>query len=436
MNHDVQISQLGPMRWLAPAAALAFFPSIAFSQVGAEQRPRRTGPSVQADQPASPVSRTSVTSNATGSRPVILVTGYWPPTNEAVRRFSQDPVKNPGGWQGSDWMGSGYDIVSYFPEFANPNCNNCGVGMGDLTVDYQDTTADFEVITDQHRPIAILTLSRGFPGNSWEVESNQFNRNVWFDDFIPPRMPDMTPPDSSLDPDALRLTALPAQEIVDAVSAANVGVSPFICYTQSGGAFLSEYIAYLGVWYQARHNDPTLPDWCVTAGHVHVGVDVTWPAASAAVDVTLGTIVDYMDRVRSCPPIVPYCEGLPNSESFGAQLSAVGSPSIAADELQLLVQRVPRNTAGIAFYGPSRANGPLGNGILCVGGSLYRLPIPGLANNVTAMILPLDFTSFPLAVGPGAVTPGSTWNIQVWYRDVGVGPGTNTTNALEVTFCL
>src|SRR6188474_964335 len=40
-----------------------------------------------------------------GSRPAILLTGYWPPTNEMIRHFSTDPVQNPGGWMGSNWEG-------------------------------------------------------------------------------------------------------------------------------------------------------------------------------------------------------------------------------------------------------------------------------------------------------------------------------------------
>ncbi len=408
----------------APASPQRVAPSTAL------QGPSTTAPSRHIDTVSLPA-----TSGASGTRPVVLITGYWPPTNEAVRRFSQHPAKNPGGWQGSNWQGSGYDVVSFFPEFNNPNCTSCGTGFGDLRVDYQDTTDDFARITEMLKPIAVITLSRGFPGNSWEVESNQYNRRNWVDDFIVPRQPDVTPPDSTIRRNALRLTALPAQEIVDAVAAASVGVQPFICYSGSGGAFLSEYIAFLGVWYQARNNNPLHPDWCVTAGHIHVGVDVTWPQASAAVDVTLDTVLNYVDRVRSCPPMIPYCEGLPNSAGRGAQLSALGSPSIGADELELIVQRVPDNTAGIAFYGPSRTSAPLGNGLLCVAGPHARLPIPGLANGVGAMHLPLDFTGLPLSGGAMAVTPGSTWAIQVWYRDAGVGPGTNTTNALEITFC-
>ena len=432
------------LRTLVPIVTLALAQTATQAQIADDAAPRiRKGPSrslVGAALPgqSAPGSLQSVapaTSSANGTRPVILLTGYWPPTNEAVRRFSRDPLKNPDGWQGSDWMGSGYDVISYFPEFANPNCTNCGTGMGDLEVDYQDTTADFEIFTELHRPIAIITLSRGSVGTTWEVESNQFNRVNWIGDFVAPFQPDVSPPDPSIAPDAMRFTALPAQEIVDAVSAAALGVNPFICFSGTGGGFLSEYIAFLGVTYQAEHNDPLQPDWCVAAGHIHVGTNVTWPAASAAVDVTLGTVVDYVDRVLACPPMIPFCEGLANSEGFGGQLSAIGSPSVSEASLELVAQRVPSGTAGIAFYGPLQQNAPLGDGLLCVGGSLFRLPVPGVVENWTVMTLPLDFDSAPLASGVSAATPGSTWNFQVWYRDTGVGTGSNTTNGLQITFC-
>ena len=47
----------------------------------------------------------------------IMITGYWPPTNEMVRHFSNNPVQNPGGWVGGNWEGRGYDIYAFFPEF-------------------------------------------------------------------------------------------------------------------------------------------------------------------------------------------------------------------------------------------------------------------------------------------------------------------------------
>ena len=51
--------------------------------------------------------------------PVILITGYWPPTNEMIRDFSQNLELNPSGWVGNDWENRGYDVVSFFPEFSD-----------------------------------------------------------------------------------------------------------------------------------------------------------------------------------------------------------------------------------------------------------------------------------------------------------------------------
>ena len=39
--------------------------------------------------------------------PVILITGYWPPTNEMIRDFSQDLSLNPDGWIGNNWENKG-----------------------------------------------------------------------------------------------------------------------------------------------------------------------------------------------------------------------------------------------------------------------------------------------------------------------------------------
>ena len=51
-----------------------------------------------------------------------------------IRHFSQDPALNPGGWQGEDWNGLGYDIISFFPEFDDPDCDEFGYWDRALTV--------------------------------------------------------------------------------------------------------------------------------------------------------------------------------------------------------------------------------------------------------------------------------------------------------------
>ncbi|MEO0662561.1 MAG: hypothetical protein AAFZ87_13580, partial [Planctomycetota bacterium] len=240
-------------------------------------------------------------SRAAGTRPYVLLTGYWPPTNEAVRHFSPQPSLNPV-WEGSDWRGRGYDVVSFFPTFASPNCSSCGTGFGDLIVDYQATTDDFARIVDAYEPIAIITFSRGFINMSWEVEANQYNRTSWINDFIPPRQPDASPPDPTVDAGAIRHSTLPVESIVERIAGSGLPVVPNVCYSADGGGFLSEYIAYLGVTHQANHADPAQPDWCVAAGHVHVGGLVPWGVASDAVDETLEAVLDYVDGVLAAPP--------------------------------------------------------------------------------------------------------------------------------------
>jgi len=229
-------------------------------------------------------------------RPTILVTGYWPPTNEAVRRFSTDISKNPNGWIGSNWENRGYDIISYFPEFQDPQCSFCGTGYGDLEVDYQDTTNDWWDIVAQHKPIAIITTSRGFNDLSWELEMNQYNRTSWIGDYVFPYQPTPSPPDNSVPGNFLRLSKLPVQDIVDAVNNANIGINSFICFSQDGGGFVSEFIAYLGVWYQSLYDSPMDPSWCIAAGHIHVGQQVSWQAAQDALDISLRTLITNVDQ--------------------------------------------------------------------------------------------------------------------------------------------
>ena len=98
-----------------------------------------------------------------------------------IRHFSLIPNLNPDGWQGENLRDLGFDVISFFPEFNPPDCNNCGQGYGDLEVDYQDTSEDFWRIIDEVKPAGIITFSRGFNNNSWELESNVYNWVNWAD---------------------------------------------------------------------------------------------------------------------------------------------------------------------------------------------------------------------------------------------------------------
>ena len=124
-----------------------------------------------------------------------------------------------------------------------------------------------------------------------------------------------------------------------------------------------------------------------------------------------------------------YCAVEPNSSGSAGLISAVGSASVAANDLTLSAVHLPEQT-GIFFAGSTQLELPFGNGWRCVGGQILRLR----PRQVQAGILrqELDLATPPLI---GTITPGSSWNFQAWYRDpMGGGSAFNTSNALAVGF--
>jgi len=226
--------------------------------------------------------------------PVILITGYWPPTNEMIRDFSQDLSLNPSGWIGDNWENKGYDIISYFPEFDSPNCDNCGQGYGDLQVDYQSTSEDFWPIVENHKPIAIITFSRGFIDYSWELEYNYYNRLNWYPDYYPPYLPTPNPPDEGVENYFIRNSSLPMEEIMNNINNADIGLDSYIDWSGDPGSFVSEFMGYHGVWYHDTNQSGD--DRCITAGHVHVGGLIDTNTAKLAAKSTIRTVIDYLDQ--------------------------------------------------------------------------------------------------------------------------------------------
>lgn len=233
----------------------------------------------------------------------ILLTGYWPPTNNIVRPFSTNPAQNPEGWIGGNWEGRGYNIHSYFPEFPS----GLGKGVGDLEVDYQDTSADWVRITDEIKPVAIITFSRGSAGKSWEIEYRGRNLEQWVDDYEAPFQPTPSPPDPTMPAGGIRYSSLPMVQILQAVRSSGIDVAPFIDSSSSsfGGGFLSEFIGYHGMWYKDAHDDPEADYRAFAAGHIHVGTGVSVENGRAAADVTLRELIRYLDTVVPAPSTAP-----------------------------------------------------------------------------------------------------------------------------------
>ena len=232
--------------------------------------------------------------------PVIVVTGFWPPTNEMIRHFSQDSVLNQDGWQGENWRGLGYDIIAFFPEFEDPDCNNCGQGYGHFEVDYQDTSQDFWSLIPDLNPISIITFSRGYIDYSWELEYNYYNRTNWYGDYFSPFYPTPNPPDDNVNINFLRNSTLPMQSIVDEVNSTNLGLNSYIDINGDPGRFVSEFMGYHGVWYHDLYQfDMNSP--CLLAGHVHVGGLIDWNTAKDAAEITIDKVIQELDTYMYIP---------------------------------------------------------------------------------------------------------------------------------------
>lgn len=233
----------------------------------------------------------------------ILITGYWPPTNEMLRKWSQNPAQNPGGWEGLNWEGRGYNIYSYFPEFPGGTGVNPR-GEGDFQVDYQAASADFWRVTSELHPVAIITFSRGASGSNWELESRarKLPLNSWTPDYLAPTRPTPDLP-IALEPDNnIRFSSLPMTQIRDAVAAAHLPLTAFIDTSNNfGGTFVSEFTSYHSAWYANLHSAPDDPFRTFAGGHIHVGISTPTATAVTATEITLRTLTDYLDQVIPAP---------------------------------------------------------------------------------------------------------------------------------------
>jgi hypothetical protein len=131
-----------------------------------------------------------------------------------------------------------------------------------------------------------------------------------------------------------------------------------------------------------------------------------------------------------------YCVAAPNSVGPGALTGSTGSTCVALNDLRVTCSGLPPSTNGLWFYGANAAQIPFGNGFRCVSGTVFRLGPPQMvsASGTTARFI--DLTAPPASSGAGAITAGSTWRFQFWYRNVaGGGAGFNLSDGLAAVFC-
>jgi len=132
--------------------------------------------------------------------------------------------------------------------------------------------------------------------------------------------------------------------------------------------------------------------------------------------------------------IESYCATSPSSAGPGAVISASGSTSIAANDLELEVSGAPPVQSGLFYYGSTRLQIPFGEGLRCVGGSIFRLNPPLLTDALGRAVRAIDYTDPPSPAGQ--ISAGARWHFQFWYRDpAGGGALFNLSDGLTAAFC-
>jgi hypothetical protein len=167
---------------------------------------------------------------------------------------------------------------------------------------------------------------------------------------------------------------------------------------------------------------------------------LTCDSGSSYVFEVVPTAIQY----GSCPSGAPCGNddahgGCRNSTGEGAVLGARGSSSLVADDLVLETRHLPPGTSGLLFMGGGQTSAPFGDGrrVVSSGSSgVHRLGIQQADTNGVLIRGPgLGALSQGLP-GPGHITPGQTWNFQLWYRNTAGPCGAlfNLSNGVSVRF--
>ncbi len=130
-----------------------------------------------------------------------------------------------------------------------------------------------------------------------------------------------------------------------------------------------------------------------------------------------------------------------NSTGGTGRIDAVGSTSLAANDVTLVASQLPMNAFG--FFLASRQRGftanPAGSaGNLCLSGAIGRYVGPGQIQDTGAtnsFSLTIDVTAIPQPTGSVPAMIGNSWSFQAWHRDSIIGiPTSNFTDGVRITF--
>jgi hypothetical protein len=129
-----------------------------------------------------------------------------------------------------------------------------------------------------------------------------------------------------------------------------------------------------------------------------------------------------------------YCQATLNSQGNSAAISYGGSLVLGDQSFSLAVtgHTIHAASFGMFTYGTQPTNVPFGNGYLCISPfapGIFRMPTQALTQ--PTIVLAMEDAAAQFA----ALTPGSTWYFQFWYRDPDAGGSNfNLSNGLHVVF--
>ncbi|QDV04940.1 hypothetical protein Poly30_04350 [Planctomycetes bacterium Poly30] len=165
----------------------------------------------------------------------------------------------------------------------------------------------------------------------------------------------------------------------------------------------------------------------------------------------VGSSVRALSLTDGVQPGVTYCYGVQcpcgnddplagcvNSTGRGARLALAGTSRVSSDDLALYITGAPANSTTIVFMGDGSGLGTVGNGLLCVGGSVGLQRFDAGQTNAFGAYLVDGVAQQSMAQFSSSfqITAGSTWHFQAWYRDSGgaCGASSNVTNSSIIGF--
>lgn len=148
-----------------------------------------------------------------------------------------------------------------------------------------------------------------------------------------------------------------------------------------------------------------------------------WNALGKSAPALMATTT--LPLTSSCLPPINY--GLAKQRLNGNYpgLSTLGSPTLAANNLSIVIDRAAPNQPGVLFSSPESASIPFSDGTLLLGGVIKRRGIFTADANGHAQI------AVPITAG----MVGTTRNYQAIFRDVSAVDGLGLTDAVHVEFC-